>query len=62
MGNLAKLPGYKDEDGDSSDRKTSVIIETADNGWIVEFSNDEEDGKAVFTDKQKLMKKLEEIL
>lgn len=62
--NIYKMPSssYKDgEDGGDLD-KCSVIIETVENGWVLEYTGEEFDAKYVFTDKQEMLQKLKELL
>ena len=52
------------KDGDGGDDFTSIgiMIEPASNGWVVYWSDDEEDVKEVYVNKKELIKRLDELL
>lgn len=55
--------GYKDGDGGGEFIPgPGIVIEPANNGWILYWSEEEEEHKEVFTSKKTIIQRLDELL
>lgn len=52
----------KDGDGGDEFYSVGIIIEPADNGWIIYWTDESEETKEVYTNKKALINRLEELL
>lgn len=59
---MSEVLDFKDGDGDDFTSEVELVIKTASNGYIINFMGGEEDFVEVYTKKQELIKRLDELL